>query len=127
MFVLWFSWFQMCLLDPTILPVPGWIRGLGLFLFVAGVFLFVFSHTKMKGFEGRGVLIKTGIYSRIRNPMYLGFIIWIIGFPLFMRKMLSSLSSVIWIVHILVWKFLEEKELEKKYPEYGEYKARTWF
>jgi len=27
----------------------------------------------------------------------------------------------------MYWKVLEEKELEKKYKEYREYKKKTWF
>lgn len=125
--ILWFSWFQMCFSDPIKMNLPGWIRYIGLLLFLIGVFLFVFSHRKLKGFEDKGELMRGGIYSKIRNPMYLGFIIWIIGFPIFMQSLITFASSVILISHIIYWKILEEKELEKKYKEYGEYKKKTWF
>ena len=125
--ILWFSWFQMCFSDPTKINIPGLIRYIGLLLFLIGVFLFIFSHKKLKGFEGGGKLVTDSIYSKIRNPMYLGFIIWIIGFPIFMQSLITFASSVIWISHIIYWKILEEKELEKKYKEYREYKKKTWF
>ena len=127
MFILWFSWFQMCFADPIKMSLPLWFRYIGLLCFITGVFFFIFSHVKMKGFEDKGHLVTKGIYSRIRNPMYLGFIIWIIGFPIFLQKLLSLSSSIIWIAHIIIWKVLEEKELEKKYSEYIEYKKKTWF
>lgn len=127
MFILWFSWGQMCFVDPVKISLPLWFRYFGLLLFITGIFLFIFSHIKLKGFEDKGYVVKKGIYSRIRNPMYLGFIIWIIGFPIFLQKLLSLSSSIIWIAHIIVWKILEERELEKKCPEYLEYKKRTWF
>ncbi|GAB6274434.1 MAG: hypothetical protein STSR0004_12970 [Peptococcaceae bacterium] len=107
--------------------IPDWIRYIGLLLFLTGVFLFIFSHIKLKGFEDKGEIITGGIYSKIRNPMYLGFIIWIIGFPIFMQGLITLASSAIWIPHIMYWKMLEEKELEKKYKEYREYKKKTWF
>ena len=107
--------------------MPSWIRYIGLLLFLAGVTFFLVSHIKLKGFEDSGYLIKKGIYSKIRNPMYLGFIIWIVGFPLFLQKGFAILSSIIWVTHILIWKGLEEKELERKYPDYKEYKKKTWF
>jgi len=125
--ILWFSWFQMCFSDPIKMDISGWIRYIGLLLFLAGVFLFIFSHKKLKGFEDKGELIRGGIYLKIRNPMYLGFIIWIIGFPIFMQSLITFSSSVIWLSHIMYWKVLEEKELEKKYKEYREYKKKTWF
>jgi len=127
MFVLWFSWGQMCFLDPVRINIPDWIRYIGFFLFLVGLFLFIFSHTQLKGFEDKGKLVTTGIYSKIRNPMYLGFMIWIVGFPIFTRSLVTLASSVIWISCFMYWKMLEEKELEKEYKEYNEYKKKTWF
>ena len=59
--------------------------------------------------------------------MYLGFIIWIIGLPVFMNALFTLASAVIWIPQILYWKNSEEKQLEVKYRDYQEYKKRTWF
>jgi protein-S-isoprenylcysteine O-methyltransferase Ste14 len=117
----------MCFTDPTILSLPSGIRYIGLLFFITGIVLFIFSHVNLKGFEDKGHLVRKGIYSRIRNPMYLGFVLWIIGFPLFLQKGLTLLSSIIWITHIMIWKALEEKELEKKYPDFNQYKKTTWF
>jgi protein-S-isoprenylcysteine O-methyltransferase Ste14 len=117
----------MVLSDPVMLTIPLWLRYIGLALFVVGVLLFFLSHTRMGGFEDKGGLVTQGIYARIRNPMYLGFILWIIGFPIFMQSLVTLASAVIWIAHILYWKLLEEKELEKKYEQYSEYKKKTWF
>jgi protein-S-isoprenylcysteine O-methyltransferase Ste14 len=127
MAILWFSWFQMCFFDPVKIEVSVWIRSAGLLLFSAGIFLFIFSHIHLRGFQDRGELKTTGIYSKIRNPMYLGFILWIIGFPIFTRSLITLGSSPVWISNIIFWKILEEKELEKKYREYREYKKKTWF
>lgn len=122
MFILWFSWFQMCFADLIKMNIPDCIRYLGLLLFLIGFFLFIFSHIKLKRFKDRGGLVTSGIYSRIRNPIYLGFIIWIIGFPIFTQSFITLASSPIWISHIIYWKILEEK-----YEEYSEHKKRTWF
>lgn len=127
MAILWFSWFQMCFVDPVKISLPLLLRYVGLLIFIAGIFLFIFSHIKLKGFKGNNYVVKKGIYYKIRNPMYLGFMIWIIGLPLFMQKLLTLLSSIIWITLIVVWKVFEEKELERKYPDYKEYKKKTWF
>ena len=125
--ILWFSWFQMCFSDPIRMDIPDWIRYIGLLLFLIGVFLFIFSHIKLRGFEDKGELITNGIYSKIRNPMYVGFIIWIIGFPAFMKSAVTLASSSIWISCIVYWKILEERDLEKKYKGYREYRKKTWF
>ncbi len=125
--VLWFSWGQMCFTDPFRPEIAGWIRYLGLGGFVAGIALFVLSHLRLKGFEGGEGLVTRGIYSKIRNPMYLGFIIWLIGFPLYTRSLVTLSSSVLWILFIVYWKILEERRLEKRFEGYSEYKKRTWF
>ena len=59
--------------------------------------------------------------------MYLGFIIWIIGFPVFTNAAFTLASACIWIAHILYWKSSEERQLAEKYQDYQEYKKRTWF
>jgi protein-S-isoprenylcysteine O-methyltransferase Ste14 len=68
-----------------------------------------------------------GVYSKIRSPMYLGFILWIVGLPIFTRSFITLASSVIWIPHFLCWKLLEEKVLEEKFEGYADCKKSTWF
>jgi len=51
-----------------------WDDNLLIPVFITGIFLFIFSHFKLKGLEYKGYLVKKGIYSTIRNLMYLGFI-----------------------------------------------------
>jgi len=72
-------------------------------------------------------LIKRGIYSKIRHPMYSGFIIWIIGLPIFMNSLFTLASAIIWIPQILYWRITEERQMERKYKDYQEYKKKTWF
>jgi len=127
MAILWFSWFQICFVDPVKIDLPEWVRILGLAVFILGVFLFIYSHINLHGFQHKGEFIQRGIYLKIRNPMYLGFILWIIGFPVFMHGLITLISSVIWISFIVYWKILEERDLERQYSEYREYKRKTWF
>lgn len=127
MFILWFSWGWMSFSDPVTVHLPALVRYIGLALFIIGVSFFILSHIKLKGFKGEGQLVTGGIYSKIRNPMYLGFILWVIGFPIFMQAFAALTSGIIWTACFLYWKKLEEKELEEKYDEYKEYKKGTWF
>ncbi len=125
--VLWFSWFQMCFTDPWRESLSERFRYAGLISFVVGVVLIIISHVGLRGAKDRGRLVTTGIYSRIRNPMYLGFILWIIGFPLFTRSLATLASGAVWISFILFWKILEEKSLANTCLEYAEYRKNTWF
>ena len=126
MFLFWFGWFPMSFWDPLRMDIPDWVTYTGLILFASGFVFVVLSHIKIKAFESKE-LIKKGIYSKIRHPMYLGFILWFIGFPLFMKALLTLLSSVIWIPQILYWKISEERELMEKYHDYADYKKETCF
>ena len=127
MFIGWGAWFFMCFSDPIKMALPDWAIYSGLILFVIGIFIFILAHQKLKGFGDKDYLVTDGIYSKIRHPIYLGFILCIIGFPVFMQALTTIASGIIWISHIMYWKILEEKELEVKYEEYEEYKRRTWF
>jgi protein-S-isoprenylcysteine O-methyltransferase Ste14 len=128
MFFLWFSWFGMAAIDPYKLNPPSWARYTGLALFIIGVCLFILSHVKMRGQKAdQNEFVTTGIFSKIRHPMYFGFIIWIIGFPVFTNALFTLASAIIWIPQILYWKSSEERQLVKKYKEYQEYKKQTWF
>jgi protein-S-isoprenylcysteine O-methyltransferase Ste14 len=59
--------------------------------------------------------------------MYLGFIFWLIGFPLYFGSSFSMVLSLPFIANILYWRYLEEKELEKRFPAYPYYKKTTIF
>lgn len=126
MFFLWFSWFWMSFNDPYEMNLLSWARYTGLAFFIIGVCLFIFSHVKIRGQE-TDRLVTTGIYSKIRHPMYLGFIIWIIGFPIFTDAAFTLASAIIWIPQILYWRTFEERQLFKKHKDYQEYKNKTWF
>ena len=130
MALLWFSWFYMSLNDPYEMNLPSWARYTGLAVFIIGFLLFILSHTVFRSLakgQETDKLVTTGIYSKIRNPMYLGSIIWIIGLPIFTNAAFTLASAIIWIPHILYWKSSEERQLAKKHKDYQEYKKKTWF
>ncbi len=127
MFFQWFFWFSMNFSDPVRIALPNWLRFLGLALFAGGAVLVIIAHRHIGGYATEDRLIKTGIYSKIRHPMYLGFMLWLIGFPLFMQGIVTLASAVVWIVCFIGWQILEEKDLEVKFKDYKEYKKKTWF
>ena len=70
-------------------------------------------------------LVTTGLYSRVRNPMVLGWIVMLFG----VGVLLSSISLVaiftplFILLNVLYLKTIEEKEMEKKFgEEYLKYK-----
>jgi protein-S-isoprenylcysteine O-methyltransferase Ste14 len=128
MLLLWASWFGLCLLDTGLLRFPFVIRYSGIAMVVLGVVFFLTGLYTIKSLESyEGDLITQGIYSKIRHPMYLGFILWLVGMPLYSGGLLSFVLCVLFISNILFWRYLEEKELEKRFPEYTDYRKKTIF
>jgi protein-S-isoprenylcysteine O-methyltransferase Ste14 len=128
MILLWISWFLLCRYDIFKVNLPDIIRFTGLLLSVVGLVAFLAGLFTIKTLESyEGDLITTGIYSIIRHPMYLGFILWLIGFPIFFGSYFSMILSLLFIANILFWRHLEEKELEKRFSAYLDYKKKTIF
>jgi len=126
MFLLWFSWFSMNFSDPLRIALPLWLKILGLVLFVVGTVLVIISHIHIPGY-GTSELRTTGVYSKIRHPMYFGFMLWLVGFPLFLQSIMTLITAVLWVPAFVSWQILEEKQLVEKFPAYREYIEKTWF
>ena len=128
MIVLWISWFLLCNIDPFRLELPSVISYLGLMLAVLGVLMFLIALSTIKSLETyAGDLITNGIYSRIRHPMYLAFILWLIGLPVFYEARFSLTLALVFIANVLFWRHLEELELLGRFSGYKEYRKRTLF
>jgi protein-S-isoprenylcysteine O-methyltransferase Ste14 len=128
MCLLWMSWFIMCEFDPIKFTIPFWLRIIGFVLFIIGIFLFVYTIIKLKTMENyKGELVQDGLFSITRHPMYLGFIFWLVGYSVFQQSKYTLITLVIWISNVLFWRYIEEKQLGRKYPEYKEYKKKTIF
>jgi len=73
-------------------------------------------------------LVTRGIYSRIRNPIYVSGVIFLIGLAV-MMGMPSLLSLLIVIIPMQIIRARREaRVLEERFgDEYREYRNRTWF
>jgi protein-S-isoprenylcysteine O-methyltransferase Ste14 len=128
MVLLWLSWFILCSLDIYKINLPGLIRYFGISISSIGIIIFFIALFTIKTLESyEGDLITTGIYKKIRHPMYLGFIFWLIGFPLFYEALFSFILSLFFITNILFWRYLEQIELVKRFLSYNDYKKTTIF
>jgi protein-S-isoprenylcysteine O-methyltransferase Ste14 len=128
MIVLWISWFLLCSLDSFRIDLSPVISFFGLMLVILGVLMFLTALLTIKSLETyAGDLISHGIYSRIRHPMYLAFIFWLIGMPLFYGAYISFALAVVLTANVLFWRHLEEMELVKRFAGYREYRKRTVF
>jgi protein-S-isoprenylcysteine O-methyltransferase Ste14 len=128
MSVLWVSWFSLCPLDPYPLFLPAVVRWAGLSMVVMGLGLAITALIQLKGLENIKQLVTTGLYSRLRHPMYLGFILWIVGWSIYHGAALSLIPGPLGIGSILYWRKLEDHDLESRYGDgYRPYREISLF
>ena len=128
MLLLWSSWFLLCSSDPSAINLPLMLRYFGISLAVIGLIIFLTALFTIKTLETYdGELITNGIYSIIRHPMYFGFLLWLIGFPLFYGGIYSIILAIPFALNVLFWRYLEELELDKRFSDYKSYKKKTFF
>jgi protein-S-isoprenylcysteine O-methyltransferase Ste14 len=73
-------------------------------------------------------LVTTGIYSRIRNPIYVSAEVFLIGIAIMLWNPVPLLLALV-VLPIQIWRARSEaRVLEEKFgEEYREYCRRTWF
>jgi protein-S-isoprenylcysteine O-methyltransferase Ste14 len=106
-----------------------WI-GLGLSLFgLAGVILARYTLGRSFSVRAKATeLVTTGLYSRVRNPIYIFGVIFFVGVILIVRYPALGLLLVIVIPMQIIRARREAQVLEAKFGEaYRQYRARTWF
>ena len=102
---------------------------LGFFLIMNAYYLFKKHHTPEK-FEKSTCVVKTGLYKRSRNPMYLGGLFFLMGLSILSGNIISFISPILFFI-IINWMFIpyeEEKmgkEIGKEYVDYKK-KVRRW-
>jgi protein-S-isoprenylcysteine O-methyltransferase Ste14 len=121
---------------PISLPeVPGWVRLTGAALVVAAVILLGARSVLLVRRSGQSEnpwkptteLIKSGPFSRTRNPMYLQMVIGCVGFAIaFANLWILALTPLCAAALDLLAIRPEEAYLERKFGDaYREYKARV--
>ncbi len=90
------------------------------------------NYRKTRGGSGPGLrgapqqLVTSGIYGWLRNPIYLGQIIFLVGLALTLRSLLAGLLAIV----VAVWTHIrvlgDEKDLAKQFCQpYLDYMARV--
>jgi len=113
------------------LPWTAW-RIAGMAIAVPAFLLFAAAHIELgRAFSVRAkatTLVTTGVYSRIRNPIYFFSAVMILGIIIWAGRpwLLLFLAVLIPLQVVRIRK--EERVLTEKFgAEYLEYKRKTWF
>jgi protein-S-isoprenylcysteine O-methyltransferase Ste14 len=122
------SWAFLAPSDPSRIAVPAAVEWFGLALLALGLALALAGVIKLKGLENIDHLATTGLYAKLRHPMYTGFILWIAGWVIRCGAAAGAAVGLIAVGHILYWRWLEEQKLIAEYGEtYRGYMKRSWF
>lgn len=138
LFILLFGWIalRVRVYDPAIgITLPAWTKPIGIIFMTIGgilvlicVLLFIFLGKGTPAvFDPPTEFVATGPYAYVRNPMYIGGLILLIGFGLYHHSLSVLILSVILFVlfHLFVV-FVEEIILEKRFGKsYVEYKTHV--
>lgn len=122
------SWMFICPTDPSRILLPGFVKGVGLGVLIVGLGIALAALFQLRGLENIDHLVTTGLFSKLRHPMYLGFILWILGWVIFTGAVVSFVFALAAIGCILFWRRLEEEKLVSDFgDEYLKYRKSTWF
>jgi protein-S-isoprenylcysteine O-methyltransferase Ste14 len=128
MCLLWVSWFSLCPEDPQRLDFPPLVHWFGAAFFLSGWILAVGALIQLKGLEDIDHLVTSGLFSRIRHPMYTGFVCWILGWSIYHGAVISFVAGLVGIANVCYWRGLEDRSLTVRYGEiFAQYRSKTWF
>lgn len=128
MALMWAAWFGMSELDPMRMGLSPMVRWGGLALSILGLLLFLGALFQLRALENTKVLVSNGLFALTRHPIYLGFVFWLVGWPLFQDAGVSLCLAAPGIASIFHWRRNEERALRIQFgAAYRDYEQRTWF
>jgi protein-S-isoprenylcysteine O-methyltransferase Ste14 len=113
---------------PPILRTAGLLIGFaGFLLGIAASIEFIRAHTTLNPHGSARQLVTSGIYRMSRNPIYLGFLLMVLGLPLYSGSYWGIVLSPFYafVMNHLVIQH-EEAYLQRKFKEaYARYASRV--
>ncbi len=108
--------------------IGGWHWIIGAIIFAAGI-VFSFPALTIRPFTAPDEKVRlktTGLYSIVRNPIYLGEVLWCLGWAIMFRSIIGIALVPFWWVGLIFLVMLEEESLERELGQpYLEYKRKV--
>ena len=112
-------------------PIPWWIEIIGMLVMTIGWVIVIAAQvqnayaSKILDINKEQKLIDTGLYSKIRHPLYSGVCLWSIGIPLSLGSVVALVGSIIIFLSLVIRIKFEEDMLIKGMDGYDDYKKRV--
>ncbi len=112
------------------LPFKVFFTIFGVALYFCGMFIHLLSHKEHKQAHSKvediEKIVKTGIYSKVRHPGYLGLILMFFGVAFWFANLVSVVIAIILSILWILTALKEEEYLLRKFgKEYGEYMRKV--
>tara|TARA_Y100000768_G_scaffold385064_1_gene370347 strand:- start:3 stop:458 length:456 start_codon:yes stop_codon:yes gene_type:complete len=132
-FLIWVMQFQVEIDNTIVLYIVSIILfSIGSIVSILGVWEFRKQKTTVNPMSPQesNSLVMKGIYTFTRNPMYLGFLLWLFSLGVLLRNPISLIAIVLFVIYMNIFQIIpEENILEEKFgKEYLKYKenVRRW-
>lgn len=115
------------------MALAGAMVGLGAAIAAAGVLAFRRARTTVNPMtpDASSSMVSTGIYRLTRNPMYLGFLLALVGWALMLGTLLALVPVALYVGYMNRFQIVpEERALRGKFgADYDAYagRVRRWF
>jgi len=116
---------------PYPFPIPLWAEIIGFVLMISG-FAFLMTAQAQNAFASKILdinkdqkLIDTGLYGKVRHPLYSGAIFWALGTPFALGSIIGLGGSFLVILALLIRIKPEEDMLIKGMEGYEDYRQRV--
>lgn len=107
---------------------PAWYLALCIALYSLGVFLHFASDMQKHLWLQlrRGHLLQEGLWSRLRNPNYLGELLIYLGFSMIPQHPMPLICLGLMVAAVWVPNMRKKDRSLSRYPEFSAYKERSW-
>jgi protein-S-isoprenylcysteine O-methyltransferase Ste14 len=132
--IAWFVFIPIDVFRLHLLPSPSMpvsvlgavvsIVGLGIMLMTVYQNEFVAPIVKDQSERGQ-ILVDTGLYGRIRHPMYLGILGWLFGLAFWLESTAGALAVLVLLPSIFARIRVEERTLRETIEGYADYMTRV--
>ncbi|HDM43200.1 MAG TPA: DUF1295 domain-containing protein [Firmicutes bacterium] len=115
------------------LPEKLIVRYIGWVIFIVGFIVWLPARIQLRKYytslPEAYKIIKTGIYAKIRHPIYIGVELMFAGFSLVLYSLWGLVSTIVLITALHYYRIIEEERLleERFGKDWLEYKKNTWF